>query len=239
MRIKLPILIVLLLFLGSLAWSDPAGGAGLSDAFFEADACARDVRKSPQKQKSRASWTQCIDRFQAVYRQDPKGPWAPASLFNSGTLYADLARTAGGDADRKAAVEQFELLQKRFPDSGYRDRAGAELQRLTAASPPRDERPAPQISRGAPVAAKPEPERKTADKKAPAPAPPQAPATRLPRASSATASSRRPRPPRPRAASGCFASAVSTTPTWRTPPALRPPRPSTRRGCSTWRCTRR
>ena len=171
MRIKLPILIVLLLFLGSPTWSGPACGAGPSDAFFEADACARDVRKSPQKQKSRASWVQCIDRFQAVYRQDPRGPWAPASLFNSGTLYADLARTAGGDADRKAAVEQFELLQKRFPDSGYRDRAGAELQRLTAASPPRDERPAPQISRGAPVAAKPEPERKTAGKKAPAPAP--------------------------------------------------------------------
>ena len=170
MRTKLPILIVLLLFLGSPTWSGPACGAGPSDAFFEADACARDVRKSPQKQKSRASWVQCIDRFQAVYRQDPRGPWAPASLFNSGTLYADLARTAGGDADRKAAVEQFELLQKRFPDSGYRDRAGAELQRLTAASPPRDERPAPQISRGAPVAAKPEPERKTAGQKAQAPA---------------------------------------------------------------------
>jgi N-acetylmuramoyl-L-alanine amidase len=170
MRIKFPARLVILLLLGFLASSGPACGAGLSDAFFDADACAREVRKSPQKQKPRASWTQCIDRFQAVYRQDPKGPWAPASLFNSGTLYADLARTAGNDADRKAAVEQFELLRKRFPDSGYRDRAGAELQRLTAAAPApaREERPAPQISRGAPAPAKPEPERKSADKKAPA-----------------------------------------------------------------------
>jgi N-acetylmuramoyl-L-alanine amidase len=177
MRIKLVIFFALFLLSVSLPLSGPAHGAGPSDAFFEADACAREVRKSPQKQKSRSSWTTCIERFQAVYRQDPRGPWAPASLFNSGTLYADLARTAGSDADRKTAIEQFELLQKRFPDSGYRDRAGAELQRLTAAGTGRDAPPAPQISRGSPVAPKAEPERKPAGRKA---APPPAAAAREP-----------------------------------------------------------
>jgi N-acetylmuramoyl-L-alanine amidase len=170
MRKKLPVSFVFLLLLGFLTWSGPASGAGLSDAFFEADACARDIRKSPPKQKLRANWTQCIDRFQSVYRQDPKGPWAPPSLFNSGTLYSDVARTFASEADRKAAIEQFELLQKRFPDSGYRDRAGAELQRLTASGPIKDDRPPAQASRGNPAPGKPEPDRKPVDKKAAAPA---------------------------------------------------------------------
>ncbi|MCK7471665.1 MAG: AMIN domain-containing protein [Desulfomicrobium escambiense] len=240
MRIKLPLLFVLLLLSVSLAVSGPARGAGPSDAFFEADACAREVRKSPQKQKSRASWTACIDRFQAVYRQDPRGPWAPASLFNSGTLYADLARTAGGEADRKAAIEQLELLQKRFPDSGYRDRAGAELQRLTAAGPGRDAACRPRRSRAG---------RRSRRRPSRSASPP-------------TRRRRRPRPQAPREplakADACYrklqaqpadrGDAARVDALHRPVPQhlpggpLRPcgrARRSTRRGCSTSRCTRR
>lgn len=166
--------LIILLLLGFLGRPAPVTGAGPSDAFFEADACAREIRKSPPKQKVRANWTGCIDRFQAVFRQDPKGPWAPASLFNSGTLYSDIARTFASEADRKAAIEQFELLQKRFPDSGYRDRAGAELQRLTASGPIKEEKPPLQAARAAPT--KPEPDRKAGSpEKKPAPAAAAAP----------------------------------------------------------------
>jgi len=141
-----------LLVLVTFLEAGPAVGAGLSDAFFESEACARELRKSPQKIKIRSNWTQCIDKFQAVYRQDPKGPWAPASLFHSGVLYMELSKTSRNDADKKAAADLFEQLQKKFPDSGYRDRAAAELQKLNAASVATKEEPnAREISRGAPV----------------------------------------------------------------------------------------
>jgi len=143
-----------------------AKAAGIGDAFFEAEACAKEVRKSPQKARSRSNWTQCIDKFQAVYRQDPRGPWAPASLYNSGTLYLDLARSSGSEPDRKAAAEQFELLQRKFPDSGYRDRAAAELQKLNAPAAQKDERPAKEISRSSPVKADPAKREADGDKKA-------------------------------------------------------------------------
>jgi N-acetylmuramoyl-L-alanine amidase len=175
MQITLRFSLAFLILFGFLTMSGAARGAGPSDAFFEADACAREIRKSPPKQKLRANWTGCIDRFQAVYRQDPKGPWAPASLFNSGTLYSDMARTFASEADRKAAIDQFELLQKRFPDSGYRDRAGAELQRLTASGPIKEEKPPLQAARG--TTPKTEPERKSGapeKKPTPAAAPPAA-----------------------------------------------------------------
>jgi N-acetylmuramoyl-L-alanine amidase len=146
-------LINLFLFI-ELLGAGYAAGPGVSDAFFDAEACTRELRKSPQKTKIRSNWTQCIDKFQAVYRQDPKGPWAPASLFHSGLLYADLHRSARNDADKKAAAELFEQLQKKFPDSGYRDRAGAELQRLNAGPVAiKEDPPAKEISRGTPVAA--------------------------------------------------------------------------------------
>jgi N-acetylmuramoyl-L-alanine amidase len=149
-----------------------AAGAGLSDAFFDAESCARELRKSPQKTRLRSNWTQCIDKFQTVYRQDPKGPWAPASLFHSGVLYMELSRISRGDADQKAAAELFDQLQKKFPDSGYRDRAAAELQKLNAAPvTAKEEPPAREVSRGTPVTAEKEKLKRPAEVKADAPAP--------------------------------------------------------------------
>jgi N-acetylmuramoyl-L-alanine amidase len=164
------VLISLLLIIG-LHGAACGAGPGVSDAFFDAEACTRELRKSPQKTRVRSNWTQCIDKFQAVYRQDPKGPWAPASLFHSGLLYSDLHRTSRNDADKKAAAELFEQLQKKFPDSGYRDRAGAELQRLNAGPAAiKEEPPAKEISRGTPVAAAKEKPKKPAETKTGSPA---------------------------------------------------------------------
>ncbi len=148
-----------------------AAGSAVSDAFFEADACGRELRKSPQKAKVRSNWTHCIDKFQAVYRQDPKGPWAPASLFHSGTLYLDLYRSSRSDADKKAAAEFFEQLQKKFPDSGYRDRAAGELQKLNAATVAAREEPAArETGRGAPPAVGKEKPKKPSEAKPASPA---------------------------------------------------------------------
>jgi N-acetylmuramoyl-L-alanine amidase len=63
-----------------------------------------------------------------------------------------LARNSGNETDRKAAAEQFEQIQRKFPESGYRDRAVAELQKLQGAAASKNEPPAKEISRGTPVA---------------------------------------------------------------------------------------
>ena len=148
-----------------------AAGAGLSDAFFEAEACARELRKSSPKIKPRSSWSECINKFQSVYRQDPKGPWAPASLFHSGVLYMELYRVFRNDADKKAAADLLEQVQKKFPDSGYRDRAAAEFQKLSAPVALKENPPAGEISRGSPVKPAKETDKRTTDLK---PAPPSA-----------------------------------------------------------------
>ncbi len=165
LRSLFSVTVCLCLFI-ALCGAGRAAGVAISDAFFEAEACARELRKSPQKIKFRSNWSQCIDKFQAVYRQDPKGPWAPASLFHCGLLYKELSRSSRNDADTKAATELFEQLQKKFPDSGYRDRAAAELQKLNAAPGPSKEAPPDrEISRGTPVASGKQQQKKSAEAK--------------------------------------------------------------------------
>jgi N-acetylmuramoyl-L-alanine amidase len=148
-----------------------AAGAGLSDAFFEAEACARELRKSSPQIKPRSNWSECINKFQSVYRQDPKGPWAPASLFHSGVLYMELYRVSRNDADKKAAADLLEQVQKKFPDSGYRDRAAAEFQKLSTPVALKENPPAREISRGSSVKPSKEADKRTTD---PKPAPPAA-----------------------------------------------------------------
>lgn len=156
-------------FFPSAAWAGKASAAG--EAFFEAEACAREVRRNPAKARQQAAWSACIEQFRAVYRQDPKGPFAPASLFQIGTLHAELYRRFRGEADRRNAIEHFETIPKRFPASAYRARAAGELEKLqaeaVAGAPPR-ESPPPQAA-AKPHPARPEP--KPGPPKEPSPSP--------------------------------------------------------------------
>ncbi|RPJ69840.1 MAG: hypothetical protein EHM15_12450, partial [Desulfobacteraceae bacterium] len=157
-------LILLILCAGLLLPSAPVRAADPSGAFFDADGCTRALRSDPAALKMRHNWERCIDKFQAAYRQDPRGPWAPASLFQAGILYRDLARFSRSEADEKRAVELFEQVQKQFPGSAYRERAAAELQKASAPAAREEKSPPSREKAAAAPPARKEP--------APAPAPP-------------------------------------------------------------------
>ncbi|MFZ1955182.1 MAG: N-acetylmuramoyl-L-alanine amidase [Desulfobacterales bacterium] len=93
------------------------------DAYVRAEACYKKLRNTPSAQKYRDAWMTCIEKFQAVYRHSPEGPWAAAGLYMSGTLYAELYRHSGRTADIREAVDHFEQVQNRFPQSRYAGRA--------------------------------------------------------------------------------------------------------------------
>ena len=102
----------------------PAASADTArDAYVRAEACYKKLRNTPSAQKYRESWMTCIEKFQAVYRHAPEGPWAAAGLYMSGTLYAELYRHSGRTADIREAVDHFERVQNRFPQSRYAGRA--------------------------------------------------------------------------------------------------------------------
>lgn len=115
------LLVVAILFFGCCV---PAASADTArDAYVRGEACYKKLRNTPSAQKYRESWMTCIEKFQAVYRHTPEGPWAAAGLYMSGTLYAELHRHSGRTADIMEAIDHFERIQNRFPQSRYASRA--------------------------------------------------------------------------------------------------------------------
>lgn len=97
------------------------------DKYFKAEACYNKLCKSPKKQKYRHNWLNCIEKFQAVYRHNPSGPWAAAGLYMSGKLYQKLSERSYKKSDKKEAIDLFERIIKRFPKSRYKYKAGVAI----------------------------------------------------------------------------------------------------------------
>ncbi|RLB97193.1 MAG: N-acetylmuramoyl-L-alanine amidase [Deltaproteobacteria bacterium] len=141
----------------TLLLAAPVAAASRAEAlFYQAEACQRDLEGDPARQKYRHHWMRCIDKFKAVYRQDPDGGWAPAALYRAGVLYLKLARFSGSEAHRREGIDLLQRLVRRFKRSAYRSRAEALL--ATVAK-----------SRGTPVKKKPAPAKKTSPAPVPAP----------------------------------------------------------------------
>ncbi|UCF95563.1 MAG: N-acetylmuramoyl-L-alanine amidase [Desulfobacterales bacterium] len=98
-------------------------GTTSKDLYFRAEACYRHLSQNAAKMKYRENWRRCIEKFQAVYRQDPKGPWAAAGLYMAGKLYQELYRWSKNKSDYHAALEHFGQIIEQFPRSQYRSKA--------------------------------------------------------------------------------------------------------------------
>ena len=139
-RLAAAVLSVLaVLALLSLVGSNPAAAADARQSYLQAEKAYRQLRHAPEKQKYRRPWMQCIEKFEAVYRSEPDGPWAAAGLFMSGTLYQELYKHSFREADLQEAVDIFQRIPKRYPKSRYARKARAQLGTLekpkTAAAP--------------------------------------------------------------------------------------------------------
>jgi N-acetylmuramoyl-L-alanine amidase len=97
------------------------------DKYVNAEVCYNKLCKSPKKQKYRHNWLNCTEKFQAVYRHDPSGPWAAAGLYMSGKLYQELYKKSYKKSDKKEAIDLFERIIKRFPKSSYKYKAAVAI----------------------------------------------------------------------------------------------------------------
>ena len=97
------------------------------DTYFEAESCYRSLRQNTQKLKYRHHWMRCINKYQSVFNQDPNGPWAAAGLYMSGKMYQGLAKFSGNASDEREALDIFERVVKRYPNSRYRQKAKREI----------------------------------------------------------------------------------------------------------------
>jgi N-acetylmuramoyl-L-alanine amidase len=122
---KKTILFSLLICFYALAvlWPCTSFAITAKDKYFKAETSYKKLRNNPQKYKYRHNWLSCIKKFQAVYKHDPKGPWAAAGLYMSGELYGKLYKVSSRESDRKEAIDIFERIVKQFPKSKYKGNA--------------------------------------------------------------------------------------------------------------------
>ena len=107
----------------AILWPCESFAITAKDKYFKAEACYKKLRNNSNKQKYRHNWLLCIKKFQAVYKHDPKGPWAAAGLYMSGELYGKLYKFSSRESDRKEAIDIFERIVKQFPKSKYKGKA--------------------------------------------------------------------------------------------------------------------
>jgi len=112
----------------------PGFSGNAKERYLKADRCYKSLRNNPARQKDRQYWLECIKKFDEVYREDPSGPWAPAGLYMSGTLYYDLYKRSRKAGDKNEAVDCFERIIKRFPNSKYRPKALKALDQIPGAN---------------------------------------------------------------------------------------------------------
>ncbi len=98
--------------------------------YYRAEACYKKLRHSPKKQKYRDKWLACIEKFDAVYRHDPQGPWAAAGLYMSGQLYQELYKRSFKTSDKETAKHIYDRIMAGFPKSRYRKSAEIALRHL-------------------------------------------------------------------------------------------------------------
>ena len=117
-------------FIVSVTWPRASSADYAKKKYYRADACYKKLRHSPKKQKYRSFWLDCIKKYQAVYKHNPSGPWAPAGLYMSGTLYKELYRRSFKKSDKTAALDSFRRIIKNYPKSAYRPKAEHALRDL-------------------------------------------------------------------------------------------------------------
>ncbi|CAB1072349.1 N-acetylmuramoyl-L-alanine amidase (EC [Olavius algarvensis Delta 1 endosymbiont] len=105
------------------AKSAKSGGQSAADTYRAAEACYGNLSQDSRKRKQRVNWMQCIEKFYDSYRKDPAGSKAPAGLFMTGKLYADLYGYSDQKSDLRAAHTMYERIIDKFPTSRYRVKA--------------------------------------------------------------------------------------------------------------------
>ncbi|MDD4951817.1 MAG: N-acetylmuramoyl-L-alanine amidase [Desulfovibrionaceae bacterium] len=126
----------LILVLACLAW--PAGralGATPAGLFNRAHAGFHELNGDRERSLLRSEWKKVEREFLGVYKQDPKGAYAPKSLYYLARVHEELGNRSGLNSDFRKAEDYYGRMIGRFPRHAWTDdslfrRAEIRLKRL-------------------------------------------------------------------------------------------------------------
>lgn len=97
--------------------------ASAKSRYFTAERCYQQLLKNPGQQKYRDRWLRCINGFLSAYKQDPRGVWASACLYQAATLYGELYKRSFFQGDKQEALDIYDRIISGFPKSRYRQKS--------------------------------------------------------------------------------------------------------------------
>lgn len=125
LQFKTTLLIIFLILIASTIYAKDA-----RKSYFEANASYSELLKNKRKLKSRVNWISTIRKFQKVYKKNPNGPFAPASLYKTGIIYKRLYGYSNRKTDILESIDIFERIQKRYPRSSYSAKAKQNIKQI-------------------------------------------------------------------------------------------------------------
>ncbi len=85
--------------------------------------CYENLKNSPERQKYRHNWLNCIEKFSAVYSGNPNHYLASSGMYRASELYLDLYKISAIEKDKIEAIDLLNRIIKRYPSSTDRDMA--------------------------------------------------------------------------------------------------------------------
>ncbi len=80
-----------------------------------------DLKQDSDRAQYRSYWMKVKEYFSKAYKQSPKGPYAPKSLYYLGRAYAELGKRSYLKSDFKQAVNYYQKMVDQFPEHGWAD----------------------------------------------------------------------------------------------------------------------
>jgi N-acetylmuramoyl-L-alanine amidase len=113
----------------------PLWAASAKSRYFIAERCYRQLLHKPDYQRYRDRWFRCINGFMAAYKQDPRGTWAAASLYQAAKLFAEMYKHSFLRGDKQEALDIYSRIIRKYPKSRYCPKAIAARKELMHGQP--------------------------------------------------------------------------------------------------------
>lgn len=104
------------------------GVAGLAfgavkDEYLRGVTSLNSLLEHPERGKLRTEWEAVMAHFRKALKADPKGEYAPKSMYLLGRTYEELGKRSYSASDRKEALEIFDSMLAKFPRHPWTDDA--------------------------------------------------------------------------------------------------------------------
>jgi len=98
--------------------------------YLNADESFKKLRNSYISQQRVSAWLNCINQYEAIYKQYPESSWAPAGMYKAAELYLQLFQRSDNRIHQSQGIDLLTRIRNKYPESAYTGRANMLLKSI-------------------------------------------------------------------------------------------------------------